>query len=45
MDIRDILSRIDKVQNPKELTNEIVKSNLTEAAAISAALAKKNQGA
>lgn len=35
MDIRDILSRIDKVQNPKELANEIVKSNLTEAAAIS----------
>ena len=35
MDIRDILQKIDKVQNPKELTSEIVKSNLTEAAAIS----------
>jgi hypothetical protein len=35
MDIRDILQKIDQVQNPKELTSEIVKSNLTEAAAIS----------
>lgn len=35
MDIRDILQKIDKVQNPRELTSEIVKSNLTEAAAIS----------
>jgi hypothetical protein len=35
MDIRDILQKIDQVQNPKELTSEIQKSNLTEAAAIS----------
>ena len=35
MDIRDILQKLDKVQNPKELTSEIVKSNLNESAAIS----------
>lgn len=35
MDIRDILQKIDKVQTPKELTSEIVKSNIKEAAAIS----------
>jgi len=35
MDIRDIIHRIEKVQTQKELTSEINKMNLTEAAAIS----------
>lgn len=35
MDIRDILQKLDKVQTHKELTSEIVKSNLNESAAIS----------
>jgi hypothetical protein len=38
MDIRDILQKIDKVQTPKELTSEIVKSNLTEAAVINVSM-------
>lgn len=35
MDIRDIIQKIEKVQTQKELTSEINKMNLTEAAAIS----------